>query len=454
MNPLPAKNPRPVPRRRWRLGLLAGFVALALVAAACGDSSADSGSSTTASADEVTTTAPVATTTTAAGGSDGSEPPTTAAPSAPTENLTSGCVENYAEGVDYFPQKLTVDDAERLAVSYEDNYKVVEVSDANFEEASFTYVLVQCGTPAPELTGDLAGATVIEVPIDSAVVMSTTMLPGLAEIGRLDIVKGLDSFDYVSTPAVLDLIDSGELVATGSLSFGFDAEAMAAAEPDVAFTFLFGPAADELAPLEGLGIPAAVSADYRENTPLGRSEWMKFPALFINEEAAVSDLYDGIAAAYSDLVDTAAAAESRPTVLLDKAADGVWNVAGGESYAARFIADAGGDYVFSDVAGNSSEQLDIETVLERASDADFWLNPGFGITSLLDLESADPRHAKFAAFERGDVWNNDLRVNANFGNDYFETGAAHPELVLGDLIAILHPDLAPDHEFVFYRRLQ
>ncbi len=431
------------------LRLLAAVLALALLAAACGDSSGGAGTATPASPSS-TSGSP----TTVAAPSSSTEPSTTTTVVAPTVNLTQGCVENYTEGVDYFPQKLTVEDAERLGVTYEDNYKVVRVSDANFEEAAFTYVLVQCGTPAPELTDDLAGATVVEVPISSAVVMSTTMLPGLAEIGRLDIVKGLDSFDYVSTPAVLDLIEAGDLVATGSLSFGFDAEAMAAAEPDVAFTFLFGPAADELAPLEGLGIPAAVSADYRENTPLGRAEWMKFPALFINEEAAVTDLYDGIATEYGDLVEKAATAAERPTVLLDKATDGVWNVAGGGSYAARFIADAGGDYIFSDVEGNSSEQLDIETVLERASDADFWLNPGFGVSSLMDLEAADPRHAKFAAFERGDVWNNDLRVNANFGNDYFETGAAHPELVLGDLIAILHPELAPDHEFVFYRRLQ
>ena len=452
MKPFPAKNPRYTRRPTWVLRLLAAALTLALLAAACGDSSGDDAATTTAAGQEAaTTTAP---TTTESPAATTTEPVTTQAPAAPTENLTRGCVEDYAEGVDYFPQKLSVDDAERLDVTYADNYKVVEVSDANFEEAAFTYVLVQCGTPAPELSGDLAGATVVEVPIDSAVVMSTTMLPGLSEIDRLDVVKGLDSFDYVSTPAVLDLIDSGELVATGSLSFGFDAEAMAAAEPDVAFTFLFGPAADELAPLEGLDIPAAVSADYRENTPLGRAEWMKFPALFLNEEAAITELYDGIAADYDALVQTAAGADTRPTVLLDKATDGVWNVAGGDSYAATFISDAGGDYIFSDVPGNSGEQLDIETVLERASDADFWLNPGFGVTSLLDLEAADPRHGKFAAFERGDVWNNDLRVNANFGNDYFETGAAHPELVLGDLVAILHPDLAPDHEFVFYRRLQ
>jgi iron complex transport system substrate-binding protein len=28
-----------------------------------------------------------------------------------------------------------------------------------------------------------------------------------------------------------------------------------------------------------------------------------------------------------------------------------------------------------------------------------------------------------------------------------------PDLILADLVAILHPDLLPDHEFVYYQHL-
>lgn len=29
-----------------------------------------------------------------------------------------------------------------------------------------------------------------------------------------------------------------------------------------------------------------------------------------------------------------------------------------------------------------------------------------------------------------------------------------PDLVIGDLIAIMHPDLEPDHDFTFYQKLK
>jgi iron complex transport system substrate-binding protein len=51
------------------------------------------------------------------------------------------------------------------------------------------------------------------------------------------------------------------------------------------------------------------------------------------------------------------------------------------------------------------------------------------------------------------VWNNDLVVNENGGTDFFERGAAFPHLILADIIAILHPELLPDHDFNFFRQL-
>lgn len=74
--------------------------------------------------------------------------------------------------------------------------------------------------------------------------------------------------------------------------------------------------------------------------------------------------------------------------------------------------------------------------------------------SLKDLEAADARFAEFAAFKNGKVFNNDKRTNANFGNDYFESGVIRPQVILADLIKIFHPDLLPDHELVYYRQLE
>jgi iron complex transport system substrate-binding protein len=102
----------------------------------------------------------------------------------------------------------------------------------------------------------------------------------------------------------------------------------------------------------------------------------------------------------------------------------------------------------------TSVSLSFEDVFERGLEAEYWVNVNQFWATTDDMLAADSRYAEFVAFENGNLWNNNLRQNANGGNDYFESGFANPQLVLADLIAILHPELIPDHEFVYYQPLQ
>jgi iron complex transport system substrate-binding protein len=88
----------------------------------------------------------------------------TAQPSARrAANVTTGCVDRFDAAADYFPDKAAIDDAADFSVEYRRSYKVVTVRDAVEGSPPERYVLTQCGTPAPRLTGDLAGAQVVSV---------------------------------------------------------------------------------------------------------------------------------------------------------------------------------------------------------------------------------------------------------------------------------------------------
>ena len=65
----------------------------------------------------------------------------------------------------------------------------------------------------------------------------------------------------------------------------------------------------------------------------------------------------------------------------------------------------------------------------------------------------DERYAVFRAFRSGRVFNNDARIGPGGGNDIYEGGLSNPELVLADLISIIHPELLPDHQRIWYRQL-
>ncbi len=203
-------------------------------------------------------------------------------------------------------------------------------------------------------------------------------------------------------------------------------------------TSIGNPELDVFAMLERAGLPYAVDAAWTEATPLGRAEWVKFTASFFNREAEANRLFDGIAARYEELRAIARTVERRPTVLVGTPFQGTWHVSGGAAYQARLIADAGGAYLWADDPTTGSIPLDFESVYARGLDAEVWIHP-YGWHSLADGIKADERMADFAAWKSGRVYNNDARINGEGGNDYWETGSLRPDLILADLIEILHP---------------
>ena len=376
---------------------------------------------------------------------------------APEANLIDACVTDFDPSVDYFPDKVEVADAENFSVEYFNNYKVVTVQDAFIDAPTFNYVLVQCGTPAPDADDFPEGTQFIEVPAGNIISLSTTQLPHLDALNLLDHLVGVDGFDYISNPAVREMIDNDELAAVG-LGATINVEVVLDLEPGLVLTSGFDPNTDAHPVLIDAGIFTALNADWREGTPLGRAEWIKYVALFYNAEAEAQATYDTIVTAYNEARELAASVpeDQRPDVLWNSfsAFSEVWSIPGTETYAGRLIQDAGGLIAPADLVQAEQNDVAFEAVYEQALDTDIWVTNLFGVFTEEDLLAVDPRYADFMAFESGNVWNNNLDVNEFGGQNYFELGVTNPHLILRDLVAIFHPDLLPDHEFVFYRRLE
>jgi len=366
-------------------------------------------------------------------------------------NLTTGCVADYDPDVDYFPEKIDIEYSSAFEVDYFNHYKVVRVlTPWAGAEQTFEYVLVQCGTPAPEGFDE---AVLIDVPIQSAISLSTTYLPHFVELSVLDTLVAVDELDFAYNPDVRARIDAGNVIEVGGGS-AIDVEQVLNLEPDVVFTYGLGsPDFDAHPVLIEAGIPTALNGDYVETTPLGRAEWIKFTALFYNQESAANALVAEVADSYAALRASVADVQDRPTVLVNGMFMDTWFVSGGASYAAQLIADAGGDYLWADDDSVGGLPLAFEAVLERGQDADVWLNANFW-RSLDEGLAEDERYAEFAPFQNRTIFNNNARTTELGGNDYGESGVLRPDLVLADLIAIFHPDVLPEHELFYYQQLQ
>jgi len=145
--------------------------------------------------------------------------------------------------------------------------------------------------------------------------------------------------------------------------------------------------------------------------------------------------------------------KTHPTVFTGFSIKGTWYIPGGKSYVAQFLKDAGAEYLWADNLETGSIPLGFEAIYERAASAKFWLPGNLNWRSLRDLQVEDTRNGQFQALKTGQVYNNNLRLNAAGSDDYWESGLVNPDLVLADLIRIFHTEVLPNHSLIYYRKL-
>ena len=374
---------------------------------------------------------------------------------AQSDNPT-GCIEEFQAGVDYFPRKAEVLDAANFTVSYHDYYKVIRVADAFDGAPPLEYALVQCGAPMPPADNFADNAQFIEIPAGRLITLTTTQLPALIQLHLLDMLVAVDSGFYISAEAVRERIADGRVAEVGFGS-AINIELALELTPDLVISYGFNPATDAHPALLEAGIFTALDASWRESSPLGRAEWLKFPALFYNREAQAENIYADMRVEYLALAELTELIPpaSRPRVLLNSFlgyAD-AWHIPGADTYVGQLMHAAGANLLLSQAESDISQPYSFEAVYEAALDADIWLLETFGVTTTDDLLALDSRFGDFVALDSGEVWNNNRDENANGGNNYYEWGVTNPQWILADLVAIFHPDLLPAHDFRFYRRL-
>jgi iron complex transport system substrate-binding protein len=372
--------------------------------------------------------------------------------SAAGTNLTKGCVETFDASADYFPEKAVIEDAAIFSVEYRRSYKVITVKDMSAGGRAERYVLVQCGTPAPKLAGDLAGAQVVTVPITSLFAFSTTNLPLLVDLNRVDILTGVAQFDAVASREVRARIETGKVVEFARVGLVIDVERVITAKPSL---LLAGSTSGStLAVIRSAGVPVVANSEWLESTALGRAEWLKYLAVFLNEERKSQSVYGAMKGRYRSLnVRAMAVPESaRPLVMTGRSTRGLFTIPGGRSYVAALIRDAGGRYVWADNTAVGIASVDLEAQIQRAANADVWINGG-GWKNLAEMLEDEPRYSAFKAYRQGQVWVYDRPVRPGSSNDYWSRSVTHPDLVLADLIKIFHPQLVPKHAFEWYTQL-
>ena len=351
---------------------------------------------------------------------------------------------------DFSNQLYTPEYASGFSIKGADGYESSIITVTNpwqgADSITTQLFIARGGESAPEgFTGQ-----VLEGDASRIVAMSSTHIAMLDAVGEAGRVVGVSGIDYISNPVISVNRDSiGDVGYEGNINY----ELLISLDPDLVLLYGVNGASSMEGKLNELGIPFMYVGDYLEESPLGKAEWMVALSEVVGKRTEGEQVFGGIPVRYNDLKKRVAdTVLDAPSVMLNTPYGDSWFMPSTESYVARLVKDAGGDYIYKKNTGNASLPIDLEEAYKLTSEADMWLNVGMANT-LDELRTSCPKFSDTRCFRNGSVWNNNLKTNAAGGNDYYESAVVNPDILLRDLVKIFHPELV-EEDFVYYKQLK
>ena len=316
------------------------------------------------------------------------------------ENLQT-CITDFDSTVDYFPHKAVVEVAELFSIEYFDYYKIVR----NVEDNQ-TYVLVQCGAPAPNITElnlPYDVAFTLEIPLKQVALQYSTMESFFEVLGARRTVQAILGTSFSTASCMQDLVDEGLIIelndTAASLSADYvNEQGSLTTNPTLAQSF----SVDTITGFIGrtpwnsktYPFPYIRSSDTLEPSREGLFEKVKFYSTFLNLEERANFVWDQVQERLDCVQANAAAIELEPgqekTKILWGGYNGfcqAWDVARtGPFYYNDFAQVCSAELLTAELGGNftspeplcfSEERMymSYDTFLEFGKDADVWIWP-------------------------------------------------------------------------------
>lgn len=322
-----------------------------------------------------------------------------------------------------------MEDSELLAIYERDGYDEIFIANPKGEEIAH-YILIKeekdSSINYPE------DAVKIIVPVKSLVLDSEVYAGALEELNSDDLISGIFDASYITSPKLKNKISEGNIKDLGQPSSP-NIEQLMSLQPDAMLISYFeGMNAQGL---DKTGTPILKMYDLQESSPLGRAEWIKLLGRLSGQEDKADSIYEKVKEEYN-LLKQSNGTGNKPKILMEMVYEGSWNVAGGKSYQASLIKDAGGKYFKEDNPSVGSLFLAPEQVIIDGGDSEIWLIKFYGdrqtLKSILD---SDPIYKDFTAYKNGNIYFSDTSKSGIFREFPF-----HPEKLLRDYVTIFSGD--------------
>ena len=320
--------------------------------------------------------------------------------------------------------------AKHFKIKYYKDFKLVDSMKDRFIVADT--LPLKCETKLPVFTSSTK----------RFIATSTTHLAFLKDFRIEKTLVGFQGLRYINNPK----LRSQKIK---DINYQLNAEELLSLKPDLVMAYSANLASEKrLNDLRKLKIPVVLNRDFEETHPLARAEWMVFEAVFFSKDQEAKKLFKSIEDSYLSLAGESKKKNARPLVLVGDIQNGKWATCGGLSDLAILIRDAGGDLLLNS-SSTDTQYVSLEKILSTNEVPSYWLTQN----TWSDLTSAkkDSRYKKFISIP---AFNNNLILNAEGFNDYWETGVSRPDLLLKDLYDIFNNKQASHLKLNWYKELK
>lgn len=340
--------------------------------------------------------------------------------------------------------KNTIKYAEKFALIPYDDFQILKLADKD-TLPTLTYILHKKGANLPD---SLQKYPKITVPIEQIITTSTTHLPSIEMLGKEKTLIGFPNLNYISSNVFKTLINEKKIIDVG-IDYQLNSELIIGLNPTVLIYSAGSQSDSEMLFFTQYGIHTLINSDWKEKTPLGRAEWVRFFGALYDADAKALEIFENIENQYNDALELAKKATHKPVVISGNMFEDTWYMPKADSWSALFFKQANLEYPWKDSKGEGSIALSFEEVFAKGQNADFWI--GVNFENLEQLSKSNIHYKKFKAFKEQNVFGYQTKGG---GVLFYELAPNRPDLVLKDIIKITHPELLEDYSLQFFHKLQ
>lgn len=289
------------------------------------------------------------------------------------------------------------------------------------------------------------------LPFQKIILLNNSLLGYFLELGQLDKIVGVTGLQYIYSEEVIRRVSTGKIQNVGNEQ-KYDVEKIIALKPDAVFTNYITSYQNTYDILQKNGINIVFLDEYLEQNPLEKSAYLLIFGKLLGVEKEAQQRYAEIEKNYHQLQGKVQNIDNQPKVLVNEIYGNQWFMAGGKTFVAKYLKDAGASYILKENQETKAVPMSFEEVFVKSKNAYFWVNVG-NYRSKKELLAVNPSYQKINAFRNGKIFSLNKRQKGS-ANDYFERGVVRADWVLRDCIKIFHPQVLPNDTLTFMQELK